>query len=67
LFGLLPHLRCVVLVGAPAAKAAPIVAELRPGALTFEVPQPSTVFLNRSVGNRARILSGLKGAAARMA
>jgi uracil-DNA glycosylase len=67
LFGLLPHLRCVVLVGAPAAKAAPIIATLRPGALSFEAPQPSAVFLNRSAGNRDRILSILKAAAARIA
>jgi hypothetical protein len=64
LFGLLPKLQCVVFLGAHAAQAAPIVATLRPGLPTFEVPHPSPVFVNRAPGNRERILSVLRIVAA---
>lgn len=60
LLELLPRLSTVVLVGGKAAKARGFVAERRPRVDVVEMPHPSPMFINRSPGNRDRILRVLQ-------
>lgn len=60
LLELLPRLSTVVLVGGKAARARGFVVEQRPRVSVVEMPHPSPMFINRSPGNRDRILAVLK-------
>ena len=64
---LLPNVRVVVFLGAPAAKAEGLVRSMRPNAHLVSIPHPSPVFVNRAPGNRDRILSVLKQVASTVA
>jgi uracil-DNA glycosylase len=64
LLALLPKLKVVVLVGRKAEAAAGLVSQLRPQVQLFRSPHPSPLFINNSPGNRERILSVLRKAAA---
>lgn len=56
----LPKLRMVVLVGRKAEKARSEINRVRPELLLFVCPHPSPMFVNRSPGNRERILAVLR-------
>jgi uracil-DNA glycosylase len=56
LLDLLPRLRAAVLIGRKAERAADVLAETRPEIRVFRSPHPSPLFVNRSPGNRGRIL-----------
>ena len=60
LLELLPRLSTVVLVGGKAARAREFMVEQRPQIHVVEMPHPSPMFINRSPGNRDRILAVLK-------
>ena len=60
LLELLPRLTTVVLVGGKAARARGFVVEQRPRVSVLEMPHPSPMFINRSPGNRDRILTVLR-------
>ncbi len=64
LLALLPKLKAVVLVGLKAERAASLVSQLRPEVRVFRSPHPSPLFINNARGNRDRILSVLREAAA---
>lgn len=64
LLALLPKLKAVVLVGRKAERAADLVSRLRPQVRLFRSPHPSPLFINNARGNRDRILSVLREAAA---
>jgi uracil-DNA glycosylase len=66
LLALLSKLKAVVLVGRKAERAASLVSELRPEVRVFRSPHPSPLFINNAPGNRDRILSVLREAAACM-
>jgi len=61
---LLPNLKAVVLVGRKAECAASLVSQLRPEVRLFRSPHPSPLFVNNATGNRERILTVLREAAA---
>lgn len=63
LFRLLVKLRVVALVGKKAASAEPTVRSLAPGVRTYAMPHPSPMFVNRSPGNRLKLLEHLKSVA----
>lgn len=61
LFGLLPRLSGVVLVGTKAQKAEAHIRELRPNLFIKYCPHPSPMFVNRKPENRQVLLGGLRG------
>jgi uracil-DNA glycosylase len=63
LLELLPHVRTIVLLGGAAARARGIIESLRPSAHVVEMPHPSPMFVNRSPGNRDRLLGLLRNVA----
>lgn len=64
LLALLPKLKVVVLIGRKAERAANLVTQQRPEVRIFRSPHPSPLFINNARGNRDRILSVLREAAA---
>jgi uracil-DNA glycosylase len=64
LLAILPKLKAAVLIGRKAERAASLVSQLRPEIRLFRSPHPSPLFINNARGNRDRILSVLREAAA---
>lgn len=64
LLAILPKLKAVVLIGRKAERAASLLSQLRPEVRLFRSPHPSPLFINNARGNRDRILSVLREAAA---
>ena len=64
LLTLLPSVQTVVLLGGAASRAKGLLQALRPTASVMEMPHPSPMFVNRSAGNRDRLLSALHVVAA---
>lgn len=63
LLRLLPKLRVVVLVGKKAGKAASLITNENPALQLLSCPHPSPVFVNRSPGNKDKILGVFRQAA----
>lgn len=66
LLALLHQLRFVVFVGKKSLRAKDVVRISKPQVEFMEMPHPSPMFVNRSVGNRSRIFSVLQKLSCRL-
>ena len=64
LLDLLPLLRVIVLVGRKAEYAEKLILPLRPQIRVVKSPHPSPLFVNNAPGNRNRVLTVFREAAA---